>query len=598
MCGINGFIGADEGLLAKMNGALAHRGPDFAGTFCDGRLSLGHALLSIREVSDLSKQPVREDGSPWVLAFNGQLYNTQELKTWLGPAFRDVDLDTTLLYAAIRRDGWNFVTRIHGMYAIALYHAQEGIVRLYRDPSGQKLLYYYYKEGRFIWSSEIKAILAHPGIDRTPDEEAVAIAASLGYIPGEKTLFKHIKKLNLSQRVSFDLRSKELSVETFSESPVDYFPEDGDRAFRLLIEEHVQSKQPVAINLSGGLDSSLLVHEMAQLGHRIHTYTTRFSDCDPKFNRDADLAARLANDYGATHTEVEVTKETFFQNFAEAYQLVEEPNYNISLPAYLQIAKREGANGDRNRVILSGDGGDELFAGYPHYKESRRLDRLQLLLTPWPLNALKNRHSRFKYRYERMDDRWLAFRAFTKRFLHGPSADLGAYLRETVDPFLRAQDVKKDSVHQLMLRDRILWLGGENFIRSDKLFMSQSLELRSPLAYHPFRRHWDARLAPKEYVERGSVNKPFLRAQYLGKLPDYIVKREDKTGWRSPIATWYDARFRDLFIETIASMERHGALVDWKAAKGFFAARQDWPGKTAHLYVSLALLAKDYGLAI
>ncbi len=598
MCGINGFIGTDEGLLASMNGLLSHRGPDFAGSYQDGRLSLSHVLLSIRDTSDVSRQPVQKKGSPWILAFNGQLYNTKELKDFLGSEFRDVDLDTTLLYAVIEREGWNFTRRIHGMYAIVLYNAEEGIVRLYRDPSGQKLLYWYGKDGRFIWSSELKGILAHPDLDRTPNEEAVAIAVSLGYIPGEKTLFTYIRKLNASQCISFDLKSKTTASSYFSESSRDYFPEDPDAAFKLLIEEHLQSKQLVAINLSGGLDSSLLVHEMSKLGHRIHTYTTRFSDCDAKFNLDADLATRLAKDYGTAHVEVEVNARTFFDNFLEAYRLIEEPNYNVSLPAYLQIAKREGAHGDKNRVILSGDGGDELFSGYPHYKESRRIDRMQLLCTPWLFNALKNRHSRLKYRYESMEDRWLALRAFTKRFLGASSFDLAAYVRATVAPTIETYGAKDDSVHQLMIRDRILWMAGENFIRSDKLFMSQSLELRSPLAYHPFRLHWDARLKPRDYVRGDVVNKPFLRDHYLGKLPDYIVKRQDKAGWRSPIATWYDERYRELFLDTLGGVEKNDGLVDWKAVKDLVAKREDWPGKTAHLYVSLALLAKQYGLVI
>ncbi len=596
MCGINGFIGKDEGLLAKMNGLLSHRGPDFAGTYCDGRLSLGHVLLSIRDVSDVSKQPVRKNASPWVLAFNGQLYTMRQLKAYLGPSYRDIALDTTLLYAVIERDGWKFFERIHGMYAIALYNAEEGIVRLYRDPSGQKVLYYYAKDGRCVWSSEIKGILAHEGVDPTVDPEAVALAASLGYIPGGKTLFKYIRKLNLSECVTFDLKTKTLRAEVFSESNGAYFPEDADDAFRLLIEEHLQSKRPVAINLSGGLDSALLVHEMSRLGHEIRTYTTFFEASADRYNTDALLARRLANEYGTKHTEVVVTKETFFENFLEAYRLIEEPNYNISLPAYLQIAKREGTTGDAHRVILSGDGGDELFSGYPHYKESRRIDRMQLLLTPWLFNALKNRHARVRYRYERMEERWLALRAFTKQFLTGPAGDAAGYVRETVGPYLERYGVKNDSVYRMMVHDRVLWMGGENFIRSDKLFMSQSLELRSPLAYHPFRMHWDVRLKPRDYVEGDIVNKPFLRRHYLGKLPEYIMKREDKTGWRSPIQDWYDARFKELFLDTIGSVESNSELVDWKAVKEIIAKRESWPGKTAHLYVSLAMLSKQYGL--
>ncbi|HJV32549.1 MAG TPA: hypothetical protein VJ694_00830, partial [Patescibacteria group bacterium] len=227
-----------------MNGLLGHRGPDYAGSFSDGRLSMGHVLLSIRDAADVSRQPYRREGSPWTLGFNGQIYNTRALKASLGKGYENVDLDTALLYALIEREGWKFIEGIHGMFAIALYNADEGIVRLYRDQSGQKLLYWYAKDGRFIWSSELKGILAHD-IDRAPDEEAVAIAAALGYIPGDKTLFRHVRKLNVGQCVTFDLAKKTASPSYFRAPTEKYFPEDPDAAFKMLIEEHLQSKQPV-----------------------------------------------------------------------------------------------------------------------------------------------------------------------------------------------------------------------------------------------------------------------------------------------------------------------------------------------------------------
>lgn len=597
MCGINGFIGHDEAALGRMNAATAHRGPDFAGIFTDGALSLGHVLLSIRDAAEASRQPVRRPGSPWVLAFNGQLYDTRALKKRLGKGFEDVDLDTTLLYALIEREGWDFVGRIHGMFAIALYNVDEGVVRLYRDPSGQKLLYYYHDGKRFIWSSEIKAILTHPGIDRSPDPEAVAVAAALGYIPGGKTLFRRIRKLNLSECVTYDLRAKAFSVAPFASLPTEGYPDDADAAFRQLIEEHLQSKRPIAINLSGGLDSSLLVHEMSRLGHEIRTYTTRFEGGEGKYNVDADLAARLASDYGAKHTEVLVTKASFLARLEEAYRIIEEPNYNISLPAYLQIAEREGARGDGNRVILSGDGGDELFSGYPHYAESRKIDRWRALLTPGLYDALKAWRNGRMIRYGRPEERWMAFRAFRKRFLRDDATDVVGYVRETAEPYRKAYGGLKDSVRDMMAYDRALWMGGENFIRSDKLYMSQCLELRSPLSYQPFRAHWDARLKGSDLVG-GTVNKPFLRRHYRGKLPDYIVDRQDKAGWRSPVADWYDAGFKTLFLDAIASVESGGELVDWPRVKRMIETAEGWPGKYAHLYVSLAILAKGYGLRI
>jgi asparagine synthase (glutamine-hydrolysing) len=593
MCGINGFIGKDESALGAMNGALRHRGPDFAGAFSDGRVTFGHTLLSIREVAEASKQPYRRAGSPWVLAFNGQLYNTRHLKSLLGPEHQKTDLDTALLYALIEKKGWAFTDDIHGMFAIALYNADQKILRLYRDPTGQKNLYWYWKDGVFAWSSEIRGLMARGGHDRAVDPEAVAMAANLGYVPGPKTLFKHVRKLQIGEELTYRLDGAAPQSRFFESKADGYFPADDDAAFRLLIEEHLQSKQRVAINLSGGLDSSLLVHEMSKLGHEIHTYTTFFEGGDDVFNIDALLARRLAKDYGTDHTEIVVTKDAYLANLVESFGLIEEPNYNISLPAYLITAKREGVMGDKNRVILSGDGGDELFCGYPHYLESRKMDLWSMALTPWLFDLIKNRHGGDRFRLGDPVGRWLFFRRFRKRFLRDDGFDPSAAAREAAAPAFGLY-AKGDGVRNMMILDRALWMAAENFIRSDKLYMSQSLELRSPLSYHPFRLHMDKRLKRSDYLGEGA-NKRFLRRHYLGKLPDYIVKRKDKTGWRSPVQGWYDKRFKETFLATLPAS---GSLVDWPAVKKWMGSKETWPGKQAHLYLSLAVLSKGYNLDI
>jgi asparagine synthase (glutamine-hydrolysing) len=136
MCGINGLNRRNPALIEKMNLAIRHRGPDYAGIYLDESASLGHVLLSIRDDPDKSKQPFFDQGSPWILLFNGQLYNTAQIKSQLDASMKHEDLDTRLLYELIKKYGWDFVNRVHGMYAIALYNSQEQQIRLYRDPSG------------------------------------------------------------------------------------------------------------------------------------------------------------------------------------------------------------------------------------------------------------------------------------------------------------------------------------------------------------------------------------------------------------------------------------------------------------------------------
>lgn len=593
MCGINGFTTKNEDLIKKMNAATSHRGPDFAGVFIDQSVSLGHNLLSIRDSSEISRQPYMRERSPWILLFNGQIYNTKSLKAELGPEAVAIDLDTELLYQAIEKYGWNFIGHIHGMYAIALYNQDEGIVRLYRDPSGQKLLYYYFKDGTFIWSSEIKSILVHKKIDKTVDIEAVLTAVNIGYIPGERTLFKYIRKLNLSQFVSFDIRSREFSSGYFHSIANDYYPNDFSQALAKLVEEHLQSKQKIAVNLSGGMDSSLLVHEMSGLGHKIHSYTNYFDGANNEYNADALLARQLSRDYGTDHYEISISKKTYLENFIESYRNIEEPNYNITLPAYFETAKVEGNSGDGNRVVLSGDGGDEIFGGYPYYAKSNIMDRERRFLTPLIFNIIKNLRNNTRLDFGNMTDRWIFFKRFYKRFLLEKELSFGSVIRESSEELTSLYQVKKGSVYPLMLLDRILWMGGENFIRSDKLYMSQSLEMRSPLSYHPFRLYIDKKLKEKDYLEENS-NKAFLRRHYKGKLPDYIVDRQDKSGWRSPVSEWYNSAFKNMFLEILPS--KNGPLIEWLRVREEVEKTDEWPGKHIHLYLSLAILQKEFNL--
>ncbi|MDO8565346.1 MAG: asparagine synthase (glutamine-hydrolyzing) [bacterium] len=595
MCGINGFAGKDESLIAEMNRRTAHRGPDFAGVFTDKYVSLGHNLLSIRDASDISHQPYRKDASPWILLFNGQIYNTSALRSELGEGTKGVELDTELLYQAIEKYGWDFINHIHGMYAIALYNQAERIIRLYRDPSGQKLLYYYFKDGTFIWSSEIKGILIHKEVAREVDTGAILTAVNIGYIPGERTLFRYIRKLNLSQFVTFDINSKTLSSDYFLSEADHYYPDNVSLAFTKLIEEHLQSKQKIAVNLSGGMDSSLLVHEMSRLGHEIHSYTNYFEEAGDKYNTDALLARRLSKDYGTDHHEIVVTKKAFLENFIDSYSYIEEPNYNITLPAYLQTAKVEGALGDRNRVVLSGDGGDEIFGGYPYYMRSIEMNRQRQLLTPFFFNIIKNWRNNSSFDFGDMLDRWIFFKRFYTRFAQKSDSSFRSILRESSEKFISLYQLKDGPVYPLMLLDRLLWMGGENFIRSDKLYMSQSLELRSPLSYHPFRLYIDNKLGEQDYIGKSS-NKAFLRKHYKGKLPDYIVERQDKSGWRSPIASWYNKDFKNLFMDILPTQS--GPLIDWTSIRAKVEETHEWPGKYIHLYLSLAILKKEFNLDI
>lgn len=579
-----------------MNTALEHRGPDFAGTFCNGTVSLGHTLLSIRDHAAKSHQPFTKEGSPWVLLFNGQLYNTTLLKKDLGAAYSGTDLDTALLFGMIEKYEWNFISKVHGMFGIALYNKNEEEIRLYRDPSGQKPLYYYFKEGGFAWSSEIDPLLTLPDVDMEIDDESIIIAASIGYLPGGKTLFRYIKKVEPSEEIIFSLRDKKISQRYYESSTENYYSSIPEKAFTQLVEEHLQGKQRIALNLSGGLDSSLLLHEMSRLGGTVHTYTNIFESSSDRYNEDAVLARRIAKDYGADHKEIIITPKSFREHLIKAYETIEEPNFNISLPIYLQTAEVEGVEGDKNRTVLSGDGGDEIFGGYPHYQKSYTMAKQMKLLSPLLFNVIKNWRNDTSYRFQQPLDRWLFFRKFSKCFTREDASVVYRYLSETMQQTFEHAP-KHGNIYDVMLCDRILWMTGENFIRSDKLYMSQSMEMRCPLSYHPFRQYIDQLLTEKDYVSAGS-NKIFLRNLYKDRLPGYIIQRKQKTGWRAPVVEWYDEEFKKLFLDIIRPLRNKNSVVDWDGVYREIEMKNQWPGKHIHLYLSLAILAQKYNIQI
>ncbi len=590
MCGVGGTIGCKDAALDALLTSLAHRGPDWQGVWRDGNVGIGHRLLSIRAASDHSHQPYTRSDSPWILSFNGQIYNTDALKRELNLP-QSEDLDTAVLFALIEREGWNFCQKAFGMYAIALYNSNEKILRLYRDSSGQKPLYFSTGYTQFAFASEIKGVLAAlPNLPRIPDTVAVELGQYIGYVPGKRTLLKNIHQVMPGEVVTFNAQGHVTESRNFSTLAPSHFEGDARSVIRQCVHEHMQSKQKVALNLSGGMDSSVLLHEIASMGHTVHTYTTSFSETPHSFNDDALLASKLAAHYGTKHTELNVTPSLFLSNLRQAYETIEMPDYNISLPAYLSLAKREGVHGDGNRVVITGDGGDEVFGGYSTFRNVHTLTERTKKFTPLVFNFLKFVQTREWWNYEDPIDQWLHYRKIRHQV---PRARIIAELRKALP--LGWDTRKPDAVKDALILFRAFWLAPENFVRGDKLYMSQSVETRAPFAYEPLRAYFDARLTTKDYL--GPHNeKHFFRSLYENVLPDYITKRPTKSGWRAPIMHWWDERFHSAFAQAFDAAPRGGTF-DWvKIRDGM--PKDKWPGKQILGQYSLAVLAAKFNIVL
>jgi len=608
MCGLNGFLSKmvanPSESITLMNEAIHHRGPDYAGTYSDDSVTLGHTLLSIRGDPHSSRQPYTKEGSPWVLLFNGQLYNTSEIKTkYLGIQFRDVELDTELLFELINLYSWKFISKIHGMFAIVLYNRTEQKISLFRDPSGQKGIFYISLADKFAFSSDIDPLLKLVPSLTEIDEQAIEWATLLGYLPGSSTIFKSIRKVEIAEQIAFNLKTKQL-VHSSSDAPAKGYY-DGvpkDKIFTHLVGEHVQSRYGVALNLSGGLDSSVVLHEMKSIGCTINTYTTRFQGASESFNQDSSIAQKLSVHYGTTHHDVEVTPESYRKYFIDAYSCIGEPNYNISLPTYFQLAAEQGRFGDGLRVVLSGDGGDELFGGYGHHAANARYDRYEKLMGSFIFNRLMRWRTKQPLDFTSTTGRWLYFKYFRNPLLIKPPKleTLVARVEEISENFLNhfgERSQTANSMYRMVMMDRALWMACENFISSDKNCMTHSLEMRSPLSYHPLRVHLDEQIGGEYIGDALLPHKPWLRNYYLGKLPDYVLKATKK-GWRAPIEEWYDASFKEFFLSILTDLRKTKRTVDWEAVWQRVASSDTWPGKDVFAYLSLAILSKRFKVEI
>jgi asparagine synthase (glutamine-hydrolysing) len=520
------------------------------------------------------------------------------MKKALGADAPTTHVDTVLLYALILKFGWDFITHIQGMFSLVVYNSTQNEIRIYRDQSGQKNLYYSVQDGHFSFCSEIKSLLTLGNIPRKLDLHALNIATSLGYIPGTRTFIKDVFKLDPGEIVTYDLRKNKITGKTYipllQHTYEHILPE---KVMSTVIKEHLQSNHEISINLSGGLDSSLIFHEAVAQGHKLHAFSTRFESNSISHNRDSELASRLASDYAQEYTSISITKSSYLKNFINAYKTIEEPDFNISIPIYYQTAVTEGIHGHGLRVILSGDGGDELFGGYPHYAQARRISTFKKYLTPYVVNIYKQIRNKKNIDYREVSDTFFALRSFSKSWsaINDQGTETRLYLKEATERLIENYSLKKDEVYALMLFDRFVWLANENFIRSDKLYMSQSMEMRCPLAYAPLRNYMDTHIDSKEYID-STTNKIFLRNLYDLKLPDYITKRKDKTGWRAPVAEWYDASYKNLFLQILSSMDAHCGNIDWRSLQSYVEKTEMWPGKEVHLYLSLAILIHEFQL--
>ena len=590
ICGIVDFSGrpVDRGSLARMVTALHHRGPD-ASRVVDVTASrpadrspsvgFGHTRLKIIDLADTANAPLtNEDGTIWAM-LNGEIYNYRELRAELeaaGHQFRS-EGDTETIVHLYEEIGEACIERLDGMFAVALWDERRRRLLLARDRTGKKPLFYHRGPGSFTFGSEIKAVLAGAGV---PCRLATARLPELfvhGYVPNPATLYEGIAQVPPGHVLTIDHRGAERLRRywdwTFPESAPDVDAPTAAARLRELftaaVKRRLMADVPLGVFLSGGLDSSIVVAAMATLTQPVRTFSIGFAG-DARFD-ETPYARLVAHHHATTHTEF-VVEPHAFELLERLVHCHDGPFGDSSaIPTYLlaQLARRHVT------VVLDGDGGDELFAGYPRFVGgvlARRMPRavfhLGRALTAW-LPAVGPRHplARAARFFRDADTPWLErFSAWISLF-HRDVQDL--ILTDVVTdpeafdrlryfrPHLGAVQGRSPLTQMLYLNAKT-YLPDDLLVKMDRMTMAHGLEARSPFLDRALMEF--AAVLPDRFKLRGLTTKWLLREAFRGAVPAPILRR-GKMGFGVPLATWFRGELREplraLLLEPTARFRRY-----------------------------------------
>lgn len=554
MCAINGVVDLrgrsteervrDDALARRMNVATSHRGPDGEGLYSDIFATLAHKRLAILDLSSSSNQPMESASGRYVIIFNGEIYNFKDLRNELSYPFVTTG-DTEVILAAFERWGVEALPRLRGMFALAIWDKERKELVLARDNAGIKPLYYVRRGGKVFFSSELKGILENADIDRKIDPVSLESYVRLRYVPGSQTMIQSVCKLLPGTYAVF---SKEYFLtKRFHEVKLQpLIVED-----RPLIEAHLRdllddsvrahmiSDRPLGVFLSGGLDSTILLDSATRSKGRMETFSLRFEvrkeEQQEKFNADADLAQMTAAHYGATHHEVTLSEKEFVALLPKAIRHLDQPIANATAIAQLFLSQEA-----RKHIVvaLTGDGGDELFGGYPRYRFNKYMDLyahtprslrhgLGLLWSPAKKMDTPQgieRIERFLFEKEKN-----LSKAISREFISDTPA------RQFESEYLEKRNAA-DFTQLFMDADRRSWLVDEALARTDAMTMAASLEARIPFLDTALV-EYASRIPSHMRVGMLGESKPLLRSAFRARLPAH-VHGAPKRGWFSPIAKW------------------------------------------------------------
>ncbi|HEX3543566.1 MAG TPA: asparagine synthase (glutamine-hydrolyzing) [Candidatus Acidoferrum sp.] len=582
MCGITGFTSknweAPPDRIRTATSTLIHRGPDQTGVFESQLFSMGATRLKIIDLHG-GDQPIISDDGDTGIVFNGEIYNHLELRAELeerGHRFASHSDTETVLHAFLEWDIDCF-SRLRGMFAIALWCKSEKRIVLARDRVGIKPMYISRQGEDLFFGSELKAIFAHPEIERSISLEGLDCYLALNYVPCPWTLVNGIEKLPPGNWLEW--RDGQITSDSYWRLPfgpsehwtVASAKEELDGLMRSSVREHLLSDVPLGVWLSGGIDSSAILHYAAQASSsRLQTFSISFlgrSFDETRYIRE------VVNQYDTDHHEMDLPPETNLRGAIEEFAYyADEPTADAgALPVWF-LSKLSKA---RTTVALSGEGADELFGGYLTYRANHLAGRARAVpaiarrvalaaIRQWPVSDEK---IGFEYKIQRFLEGSLLQPGRAHTYWNGTFSDiekidlLRVQLPPALDQILGELShlpAEKDPLAPFLWLDQKYYLADDILTKSDRMSMAHSLEVRPPFLDHRIVEF--AASLPANLKIRGSQQKFILRELMSGKLPPAVLTRK-KIGFDIPAHDWLRGPLRDLLLDTLrAGVAEHSEL--------------------------------------
>lgn len=572
MCGFVGYIEKENNdFLEKMLKSIDYRGPDDSGTYRHVNdnifVNLGHVRLSILDTSSLGHQPIISDCNDIIMVYNGEVYNFKDIQKELiklGYIFKS-NSDTEVILYSYKEWGIKCVDKFIGMFAMSIYDKQKNKMFLIRDRAGVKPLYYFVKDDLILFGSELKTFHSHKRFEKKLNKEVLGYFFQLGYIPAPWTIFENCFKLQPGSYLEYDLKNNQFEIKEYWNLLDSYNQENNDKSEKEILEDleellidscnlRMVSDVPVGVFLSGGYDSSLVTAILSKhQKQQIKTFTIGFYEKD--YN-EANHAKTIAEYLGTKHTEYYCTKDDMLDLFDKLPQFFDEPFADSSsIPTILvsQMAEKDVS------VVLSADGGDEVFFGYSKYFALDNISKNNLKKYKILVNLFSSKNIAFfnkllpkKYRQTNIKEKYNKFKNALdskdnkEMFLNSSSVIASKEVRKLLKPicFKSFEETnfnwfdklnREDINASMMLTDYRTFMLDDVLTKVDRSTMSVSIEGREPLLDHRLS-EFMANIS-SDLKFKNKKGKYLLREVLYKYLPKELVERP-KSGFNIPLASW------------------------------------------------------------